>query len=95
MSDSEDVVSVLVCKICNNTCTDENSLKCDGLCKSVFHSDCVGIKKSVQKVVKSHASIKWLCQVCDTQLQSVVFAPILQVVENVLNQKFSDILSKI
>jgi ribosomal protein S8 len=40
-------------------------LKCDGVCKKVFHPDCVGVSRSVWKYINDLANLKWFCDACN------------------------------
>lgn len=96
MASSEDDENELFCKKCKKSITDDNYITCDGLCKSVFHVECSDIKKSFLKFIKSSNSIKWLCEVCNEYTTNQgILTSIENVVNNLLNQKFSELYMKL
>lgn len=56
----------VVCGVCNTTCgIDASDVKCGGMCKKLFHGDCV--KKDAEGRKLRSGSKDWMCKECKSQ----------------------------
>ncbi|CAH0550887.1 unnamed protein product [Brassicogethes aeneus] len=82
-----------ICAECNASAARKPTVNCDGFCKRLFHSSCVGVPSEVQKLLPTCPGLSWKCDKCYNDVNDSFYTNLKSKIETLfedLNSLFNN-----